>query len=266
MSSSDNQNFNATNSSIGDGNYLVYAYCNDSSNNWNLTENVNFTIDTTYPLIDYSAGTPDNYANLTDTSIFVNVSLTEANLANITFILANDTAIVNQTTFQTSTTNINWTSLPYANYSYNVSAYDTLSNFNSTSNRYVNLSNSSSDSTAPQVTINTPTNTTYTNESINFTISSNENLSACLFTMDNWNNNYTMTLNASLTGANYTNGSVGDSAYQVIFWCNDTSGNINNTETVDFVVNTTPIEAALLEWTRFGRTLDNNRYYNGKLR
>src|SRR3989338_7452511 len=48
-----------------------------------------------------------------------------------------------------------------------------------------------------------------------------------------------MTINASGTGANYTNTSIGDGSYNSKFWCNDSSGNINNTEQVTFAIDTT---------------------------
>lgn len=140
MSSLSSPNFNATNTSIADGTYTVNAYCNDASGNTNYTEFVNFTIDTTYPLINYTVATPDDYSNLTQNSIDIAVSFTETNFANITFTLNNDTAVVNSTTFISSTTNINWTSLSYTNYTYNVSIYDLAGNFNTTEMRHVNLS------------------------------------------------------------------------------------------------------------------------------
>jgi hypothetical protein len=46
-----------------------------------------------------------------------------------------------------------------------------------------------------------------------------------------------MTLNSSLTGANYTNSSIPDGSYTARFWCNDTSNNFN-TASVAFTINT----------------------------
>ncbi len=139
MSTLNNRNFNATNSSIADANYTVRAYCNDTSGNKNYTQNIIFSIDTTYPLIDYTGGTT-NGTNLTQNWIFVNVSVTETNFANITFSLRNLTSSVNLTTFTSLVTFINWTNLSYTNYTFNVSVYDRAGHFNSTSTRSVNLS------------------------------------------------------------------------------------------------------------------------------
>jgi len=99
------------------------------------------------------------------------------------------------------------------------------------------------DTTAPQITIISPTNTTYTTASVDFNISSDEDISYCKFTIDSWANNYTMTINASSTGANYTNSSMADGTYTAEFWCNDTSNNINNTENVTFTIDTSTDEA-----------------------
>lgn len=51
MSSIDNQNFNATNTSIADGSYNVQFYTNDSAGNKNSTVTRAFTIDTIAPLM-----------------------------------------------------------------------------------------------------------------------------------------------------------------------------------------------------------------------
>jgi len=118
------------------------------------------------------------------------------------------------------------------------------------SSLYSNWGNSNEltilDMTIPQITIISPTNTTYTTMSVDFNISANENLSYCKFTLDNWANNYTMTINASSTGANYTNSSIADGSYTAEFWCNDTSNNINNTEIVVFKIDTTSPEVTAI--------------------
>lgn len=140
MSATNNLNFNGTNSSIADGSYIVNAYCNSSSSIMNFTEYANFVIDTTHPLISYAGGSSADYSNLTQDSIYVNVSVTESNFKNMTFTLHNDTAVINSTTFTSLTTYINWTALPYTNYTYNVNVTDLAGNTNFTATRYINLS------------------------------------------------------------------------------------------------------------------------------
>ena len=167
--------FNATNSSIADGSYTVRAYCNDTAGNKNYTATKTFLIDTIYPLISYETGTPGDYANLTQNSIYVNVSVTETNFKNITFILRNSTSQVNSTTFTSLIKSVNWTSLPYTDYIFNVSIYDSAGHFNSTATRYVNLSSNAS--TPINVTLVYPTNTS-TLTSSSFTLNYTVNIQA----------------------------------------------------------------------------------------
>jgi len=118
-------------------------------------------------------------------------------------------------------------------YYWQVNVTDTLGNTNSSGVYEFTLG---IDSTPPQINITSPLNTTYTTNSINFNISSNEALSLCEFTINNWVTNYTMTLNSSNTGANYTNSTMSQGSHIAKFWCNDTSNNINNTESVTFFI------------------------------
>jgi parallel beta-helix repeat protein len=93
----------------------------------------------------------------------------------------------------------------------------------------------------PGITIGSPANTTYYASTIDFNVSSSENLSSCKFTLTNWAINYSMMINASKTGANYTNTSISDRGYTARFWCNDTANYVNNTEQVTFSINVTEV-------------------------
>ncbi len=148
MQKNGNRDFNATNSSIVDGQYTVKYYCNDTAGNLNATASRSFGIDTIFPLISYGFGTADDGANLTQNFIYVNVTWTETNFKNITFLLRNDTIIINSTTYTTPNYTINWTNLAPGNYTYNVSIYDSAGNFNSTPTRIINLSAAN---TPPQI-------------------------------------------------------------------------------------------------------------------
>ena len=122
--------------------YQIVIYANDSgglSSN-NDTSNGNFTIDNTNPLIDFDTGTLANNSYKNRTYIFTNWTFTEVNLKNITTRLYNSTSLVNETTFTTSTYEINWTGL-YADeiYYYNITIYDTASNNNETETRKIRL-------------------------------------------------------------------------------------------------------------------------------
>jgi len=131
----------------------------------------------------------------------------------------------------------NFTSLSVADYNFRAYTQDYGGNVNLTEERTVTIL---ADSTAPEITIDSPSNITYEDSSIDFNISANEDLSFCKFTINDWVTNYTMTLNSSLTGANFTNSSMADGSHTAKFWCNDTSNNINNTEKIAFTTNTIP--------------------------
>lgn len=96
------------------------------------------------------------------------------------------------------------------------------------------------DTTPPQITIVSPLNQTYSTTTISFNVSANENLGACRYTLNNWVTNYTMTVAG--TKAGHVNSTMSQGSKTAKFWCNDTSGNINNTMQVTFsiFIDTTP--------------------------
>jgi len=83
--------YNATNSSVPDADYTALFWCNDTSDNLNNTKNISFSLDTTYPLISYTTGTEEDNTNKSQTNVYVNVSLTETNLENVSYSLYNET-------------------------------------------------------------------------------------------------------------------------------------------------------------------------------
>jgi len=101
----------------------------------------NFTIDNTNPLISFTNDTTANGTSSTTLDyIIMNITLTETNFANYTFILSNSTAEINRT-FITSkaSTRLNFTSLPDDTYTFNVTATDKAGNKNFTLTRTVTL-------------------------------------------------------------------------------------------------------------------------------
>jgi hypothetical protein len=138
----------------------------------------------------------------------------------------------------------NFTNLADGSHNFKAYAQDYGGNVNATETRTVTINTG-----APIITIISPANATYTSLSAvttHFNVSSNENLSSCKFTINNWVTNYTMTLNSSLTGANFTNSSMNDGSHTAIFWCNDTTNNINNTAQITFTTNVVPSVISLL--------------------
>ena len=111
----------------------------------------------------------------------------------------------------------------------------TVNTTNSTTSSITNISVTINDTTAPGVIINLPTNTTYSGNNITFnvTVTDNFEMGGCWFTTNNGVRNYTMT-NTSATSFNYTNSSIVDGGYTVIYYCNDSTNNINNSLNVSF--------------------------------
>ena len=97
------------------------------------------TTDTIFPTISYAPPTLENNTGLNSNSVFVNVSVTELNPANISFNLYNTTntfTLVNSTTYTLSDTisnlSINFTALSDTTYHYNVTITDVANNKNTT--------------------------------------------------------------------------------------------------------------------------------------
>ncbi len=113
------------------------VYINDTAGNEN-SSSVTFLKDTLYPQIDYAPNSdPHNESgNFTIQDwVFVNVTVTEATEANITFILWTMDGTYNQTIYTTPVRTINWTGLLESMYSWNVTVCDSLSQCNTTKTR-----------------------------------------------------------------------------------------------------------------------------------
>lgn len=118
----------------------------------------------------------------------------------------------------------------------------TVMTLNATGVFQSNISVRVNDTTKPLVTVVYPiggSNYSLSAVDFNLSLSDNVNISTCWFTLDNGANNYTMTINSSLTGANYTNSSILEGNYLVNFYCNDTSNLINGTVNSNFTIDTT---------------------------
>ncbi len=223
--------FNISYNGLTNGTYYFNATTADLANNLNNSETRTITIDSTNPLISYGTGTENNGINVSRNWTYTNVSVTETNFANITFVLRNDTATVNTSTYTTLVLIINWTNLPDANYTYNVSIRDSANNFNSTENRLIRL-----DTTPPVVTINSPASTLSASSAV-FNVTINEDGGSALFSLDGGVVNVSMQKNGN-RDFNYTNTSIADGSYTVNFYVNDSLGNLNITASKAFSVST----------------------------
>ncbi|MFA5174575.1 MAG: LamG domain-containing protein [Candidatus Pacearchaeota archaeon] len=122
--------------------YYINLSINDSLNNLNsqvIYVNVSQS-DMTYPLISYGDGTANDSARVWQNYVYANVSVTEANLKNITFRLYNGTnGLLNTTNYSSAVYTINWTGLAGGDYKYNVTICDIANLCNSTTTRNIFL-------------------------------------------------------------------------------------------------------------------------------
>lgn len=142
---------NFTIENIADGSYIWNCLANNTGGlSAYASANRTFTIDTIKPYINFTDPTKANKSFWSHTSINVTVSATEANEANITFALYNNSCndLVNSTNYTFASfgakRNVNFTHLDKGglgegNYCYNVTIYDKAGNSNMTGNRTITL-------------------------------------------------------------------------------------------------------------------------------
>lgn len=90
----------------------------------------------------------------------------------------------------------------------------------------------------PVITVNSPANTTLINNNVTFNITLDEAGDTCVYSLNGFTTNTTMDKSTS-TNFNITNSSMPNGHYTASFWCNDTGGQVNNTATIGFTVDTT---------------------------
>ncbi len=218
-------NLTGLNSGQGSSTWLVGI--NDSAGNENYSSVV-FFVDSIYPLISYEPETPADYANLSQSNIYVNVTWTETNLANITFSLYNSTGTLNSTTFTTATYEINWTNLSDSNnYTYEVNITDTLNNKNYTLIRNITL-----DTTNPIVNITTANNTQveFLAITIDYNISDTY-LKQCYFTLrtsEGVIHNYAENTSLSCSSTSRSISTLFYGTFVLQMWGEDYTGNLNH--------------------------------------
>ncbi|MBI4448181.1 hypothetical protein HY643_04315, partial [Candidatus Woesearchaeota archaeon] len=104
------------------------------------------------PLIDYGNSFAPNNTYVNTNSVYINVSITEYNEANVTFRIYNLTALINYTTAAAGVRNLTFTGLADTTYLYNVTVTDALNNKNTTERRTAIV-----DATLPSALTITPT-------------------------------------------------------------------------------------------------------------
>ncbi|RLC34364.1 MAG: hypothetical protein DRZ76_02800 [Candidatus Nealsonbacteria bacterium] len=220
------------------------------------------TYDIIPPSIDYGSGTEPNNKEVNYNWIFINISLTEDNLKNITYTLKNSSGIVNQTTYTSQITSINFTSLADGIYTYWVNVTDKAENKNSTEVRTITL-----DTTPPSISIQEPKTQNYNNNdsmALNYTVSDTlAGVDSCWYKVVNSSGGLVID-NTTIPSCVNTTFSLpgGDVDYTLTLYSNDTLGNLGDSS-VSFGIRTTA-PAISLDYPLDGVYLDNGTqvYFN----
>ena len=186
---------------------------------------LNITLDTSAPQISYTTETLANNSIVSQSYIFINVSIVEVNENNITFFLYNTTSgvLLNNTNFTNATRSINFTNLGNGNYIYNVTVRDKVSLEGSTGSRNITL-----DTAAPTITLFSPINNSGDNDgNITFSYSVTDfTLLNCSLFLDNIVN----VSNASLTSGSYLFNKSGlQNSFNWSVQCRDNASNVQTT-------------------------------------
>ena len=149
--------------------------------------------------------------------------------------MQNSTCILNQTTYLSQITSINWTGLDNNNvqYWYNATAYDIAGNSNNTETKYITLTAN----TAPIVIIIYPTNTTYNTAitQLNYSATDTDgNLALCWYSTDGGATNST----PDATCSNVTGLSASEGLNTWRVYENDTAG-LESSDSITFTKDTT---------------------------
>ena len=206
-----------------EGKHNVTIWVNDTYGNVNRSS-IRFTIDTMAPF----------FTNLANQKVQDGSSLNYDINANDSGIGLGSFAINWTTNFSiVASTGVltNISTLLVGIYYINVSVNDTLGNLNSS---VIQINVTERDITPPAVTINSPTNTTYTESSYTININISEN-GTCLYSLDGGVSNSTLSTSNNLTFTG-TKAGVSNANYVLYAYCNDTLGNQNNTEKVNFTI------------------------------
>jgi hypothetical protein len=237
---------NFTTSSLSEGGHNYTIFANDTLNNLGSNGTFFFTVDSTFPLISLGNGTENDQSNFSRSNVYVNVSVTETNEANITFKLHNSTGEVNTTVYSSATREINWTGLSDGVYTYNVTIVDLASNSNTTATRTIRLDNLPPNVSTPVIPIsgNNYSGTFVFNVSINDVTLK---VGSVIFNVTNSSGAQNATFTASNPSGNYWNASINTSdfpegTYNISIIANDSVNNINNSELVHTLIfdNTAP--------------------------
>jgi len=212
-----------------DGNYTVTVMASDGIDNSSNATSKDFVIDTINPSISFYNKTADNGTLAGRDWVYVNVTVIDVNMDNLSIKLFNSTEVVSSQTIYGNNTSHNFTSLNAQEkvYYYNVTAFDKATNQNSTGTRNITLDTLPpryNITVTPQTAIIGTNNVTIT---WNFTDLS---LQSYFINVSYPNGTIFITQNTTWPTINLTTEQLTIVGYYPIsIWANDTVGNINKT-------------------------------------
>ncbi|MBI4439939.1 LamG domain-containing protein [Candidatus Woesearchaeota archaeon] len=230
---------NATNPGIGvknftlvmrNGKYVWNVWCNTTTNDASYS-GTNFTLTVDVPNIgvSYSTATMGNNSNVSRNWVFVNLSVTATDLANVSYNLFNSTRLLINTSFRDESTKfLNFTNLAENTvYYYNVTVEDYAGNKNSTETRIISL-----DTLTPNVTLYSPMPVNWTSGGpsviFNWSVRDNMDLSLeCNTTIDGISNQTFFNANNSFGSVPYN---LSGGLHTLAVSCYDDAGNINSSD------------------------------------
>ncbi|MBT4532145.1 LamG domain-containing protein, partial [archaeon] len=220
-----NQSLNATDG-LADGDYTYFASAKDDAGNENITETRTVTIATADTTLPYFTTIPAN-ASLEYGTESLGVDFDATDAVGFDLYVVDDS-----TNFSINSSGylINATVLAIGSYQLNITINDSSNNLNSTLYRVV-----VNDTTFPEVVIVSPTATTYTSNSVSVNVQLNES-GYCEYSLSEGSANSTLTANATNTGFTGTITGLANADYALNTYCNDSAGNVNYSESVNFTV------------------------------
>ena len=229
-------------STLDEGVHIFSVIANDTVGNINISQTGNFTVDYTPPNITIDS--PLEFSNLTQSTIDFNTTIldTLAGVENVIFQFSNLSTPFNRTATNTSGTwnvTLDSLSLQEGVHEFKVFANDTFGNQNSTSNISFTI-----DRTAPLVTIHNANNSNFSlgEHSFNATITDDiTDVYNSYFTFTNGSQpfNRTASNKSGIWNVTVDVGTLQDGIYTVIFYANDSAGNVNGTKNISITIDHT---------------------------
>jgi hypothetical protein len=234
-------------SELAEGIHTVTILANDSVGNFNTTQYVTFTVDSTAPLVTWI--TPVNSSNYTFSSSNQTFNATIHNLLVQAVLFSFDNA---------SGTNFNATAINQSGHwiaSYNVSelaeginvitviANDTVGSWNNSQQITITV-----DKTVPAVTWVAPTDLSKydlssSNQTFNASVAELNHIYSSRFNFDNASGtgfNVTAINQTGYWTASYNVSKLAEGVHVILVHTNDSAGNTNNTESITLIVDFTP--------------------------